>query len=159
MAVALGFLAFFFSHVVLWRRRPSNSPRIFLLAGLAGGGMVVSSFFYSLAASRFNGAVLCAILWTDLFFMIAYVFFYAGAARSVSVTLLTRILESGAPVKFQTLLEEYVSSGRFEDRIRLMETIGLMRTSGENVMLTPVGFSCARTLQKAARLLVAPLEG
>jgi hypothetical protein len=158
-SVAAGIAAFLVLHVVIWRASPSNSPRILLLALLAGVGVVVS-LLVDVLAGGFNGFELCAVLWIDIFAIIFYMFVYAGVARSVSVTLLSRLLKcQDRPLDFHTLVEEYTLSSRFEDRIRLMEKNGLVRLGEGAVRLTWQGLALARGAKVLGQVLGDGLKG
>ncbi|MBI4354253.1 MAG: hypothetical protein HY595_03350 [Candidatus Omnitrophica bacterium] len=158
-SVAIGLGVFFLLHVLIWRARPSNAPRIVRLTGLAVMGMVVAGWM-AVGVNRLPWIDACAVLWLTGFWSTLYFFIYAGLARSVSVTLLSRLLPHRAEsVEFDTLLEEYVASRRFDDRIRLMHDTGLLRLEEESVSLTPVGRALSRGAQRLTRLLGGALEG
>jgi len=158
-SVAAGVAAFLVLHVVIWRALPSNSPRILLLALLAVVGVVIS-LIVNLLVGEINGFELCAVLWIDIFAIIFYMFVYAGVARSVSVTLLSRLLDChNRPLDFHTLVEEYTSSSRFEDRIRLMEKNGLVRLGEDSVRLTWQGLALARGAKVLGQVLGDGLKG
>ena len=150
---------FLFFHVLLWRSYPSHSPRFFLLGLLGVGEIVVSGLSYLLTEGG-HGLGICAVVWTNLFLVIAYLFFYAGIARSVSLTLLARLLESSnRPLDFERVVEEYAASSRFEDRIRVMQTSGLVKLSGTTVRLTRKGSLYARGAKRVGDWLGAGLKG
>lgn len=158
-AVAAGMTTFLLLHVVIWRAAPSNSPRILLLGLLAAVGILVS-LLVGLLLAGLNAFVLCAVLWIDLFAVILYMFVYAGLARSVSVTLLSRLLRCGdQPLDFNALVEEYSSSSRFDDRIRLMHRSGLVRLSENSVALTGRGSALARWAKLMGQVVGGGLEG
>lgn len=157
--VASGVGAFLTSHVLVWRVAPSNAPRIGWLAGLALMGMAVSA---AVAAARGRADVLtlCSIVWIELLAVIGYLFVYAGIARSVSVTLLARLLSAGKrPVALPVLVEEYAASSRFDDRIGLMDRGGLVRVRSGSVALTPRGRRLARLADRLSRVVSGGLEG
>lgn len=158
-AVATGMVALVLLHMVIWRTVPSNSPRILLLGFLAGVGIVVS-LLVNLLLTGFSAFELCAVLWFDSFAVIFYVFFYSGIARSVSVTILTRLLHCGdRPLDFNTLVEEYALSSRFEDRIELMNKSGLVRLSENSVTLTRKGLVLARYAKVLGQVIGSGLQG
>ena len=158
-SVLVGMGAFLLLHLWLWRARPSQAPRIVLLGCLGLGGIVAAGVSYRLLGGG-DGVGLCAVVWTILFLVIAYVFVYAGIARSVSLTLLTRLLESGnRPMEVERVVEEYAASSRFEDRIRVMQATGLVERSGTTVRLTRKGGRWARGAQRVGRWLGDGLKG
>lgn len=152
-AVGAALAVFFALHIAIWRLAPSNAPRISVLGILAVLAMA-ASLGISVALSGGNVYTAFAVLWIDVFCIVGYTFFYAGLARSVSVTVLERLLASRTPaVDFQTLVAEYAASSRFEDRIRLMHEAGFVTIRADNsVFVTPKGLRlgrCARLLGQA----------
>ena len=158
-SVLVGMVTFLVLHLYIWRVWPSNSPRIFILGILAGVGVVVS-FLINILQNGLNGFELCSVLWIDIFAIIFYVFVYAGLARSVSITLLSRLLgcENGF-LDFNTLIMEYTSTSRFDDRIQLMENSGLVLVSKESVTLTRKGFVMAKVARALGQVLGEGLKG
>lgn len=155
--VGAGLATFFFLHIALWRAAPSNSPRMSRLALLAGVALMVSAA----ASTRRSGADSLAIwpvVWFDVFAIVLYVFVYAGLARSVSTTLLGRLLQAER-IPFAAFAAEYAASSRFEDRLRLMHRAGLVVMAGEHVHLTRRGANLARVCELAARATAGRLEG
>ena len=157
-SVAGGMGVFLLTHIVIWRVRPSNAPRVRLLGGLAAGGMLVSALTH-VSLVGFQPVELCGTLWIDLLLVTAYFFLYAGIARSVSVTLLARLRQVRHPVELEVLVKEYVSSSRFEDRISLMHQRGLLHWSPEMVTLTPKGTRLARVSRALSRVVSGGLHG
>lgn len=158
-SVVAGLGVFFLLHITLWRAKPSNAPRILLLTGLAGVGLV-SSGVMALVMSGGAAVEVCAALWLTGFFLTVYFFVYAGVARSVSVTLLSRLLHNRKePVEFGALLDEYAASTRFQDRIRLMHQTGLLRITGDLVSLTPMGRAFSHGVKILTRLACGELQG
>ena len=159
ISVMVGMIVFLGLHLALWRRSVSNSPRMILLAVLAGIGLAASALA-QIVFSGYSPAPLFTALWIDLFLMISYFFIYAGVCRSVSVTLISRLLKSkNQTVELGALVEEYVRSARFEDRIRLMDQSGLVRLSGQSVRITPKGLAVARVVRFLSRVTGRELEG
>lgn len=159
ISVSVGMMVFLALHVLIWRCRPSDSPRIFLLELLAGAGTLVS-LGLALGLSGFQLFDLCTVLWIDVFFVILYTFFYAGLSRSVSITLMARLFTSGnSRLDLNTLVQEYNESSRFEDRIRLMEHSGFLSVLPDCVWLTPKGFALARGARLLGRVLGDGLRG
>ncbi len=158
-SVLAGVSAFFVLHVLVWRARPSNAPRIFLLTGLALAGMMVSGWT-SAAGNGWRAVEACATLWITGFCLTLYFFVYAGVARSVSVTLLARLRRSRTePVALETLVNEYATSTRFHDRVQLMRRTGLLRVEGDRVHLTPRGRALSQCVRTLTRLSCGELRG
>lgn len=158
-AVMAGLAVFLLLHVAIWRAAPSNAPRIMLLGLLAAVGTGSSVLGYRLLGGA-GGTALCAIVGIDAFAITLYLFVYAGVARSVSVTLLSRLLHcAGGSLDFETLVDEYTASLRFEDRIQLMRRSGLVRVSGGSVRLTRKGIVLSRGAKWVGRLTCSDLDG
>lgn len=159
MSVAAGIIAFLLLHVTIWRYAPDNSPRIILLGFLTAIGIIVSVLI-DMMLGKGNGLELCAIVWVDVSLGIFYVIFYSALARSVSITLLARLLYCGAqPMSLDALVDEYASSPRFEDRIRVMHQSGLAQLSANSVRLTDKGLRLARWVKALGRVVGNGLEG
>jgi len=159
VAVFIGLAIFLGSHVVIWKRMPSNTPRIFLLAGLGivGIGMSVLA---GVILSGFSLLRLSFVVWVDLFFVILYMFIYAGISRSVSLTILSRLHEiEGEYLEFDSVISEYGESSRFEERIRLMEDSGFLELSNDKVALTQKGTFLARGATFLSWILGTRLQG
>jgi hypothetical protein len=159
LAVAIAMLAFFCAHIGIWRWKPSGQPRAFLLSFLAAVAITVSeAVLFALGWELLQLAV--AVLWINIFWIVLYFFFYAGIARSVSVTLLARLRQTGrTPTTFAALSQEYLNSSRFEDRLELMMKIGLVVRSEGAYCLTSKGRRFARGACVLSRLLSDGLEG
>jgi len=158
ISLAAGIVSFLLLHVAIWRLAPDNSPRIMLLGLLAAFGMAVSALTDRMLGG--DGLEVCAVLWIDVFLGIFYVIFYSALARSVSLTLLARVLSSGAqPLSADALVNDYASSSRFEDRIRVMQEIGFAQCSSNSVRLTDKGFRLARCVKALGRVIGSGLEG
>jgi hypothetical protein len=158
VSVAAGIVAFLLLHVTIWRWAPDNSPRIVLLGLLAVAGLAVSAAADGMLGG--NSLEVCAVLWIDAFLAVFYVIFYSALARSVSLTLLARMLSSGAqPLSVDALVREYASSPRFEDRIRVMHASGLAQLSPNSVRLTDKGARLARWAKALGRVAGGGLEG
>jgi len=159
ISVMIGMIVFLGLHLVFWRRSASNSPRMILLAALAGIGLGATA----LAQIFFNGlkpVPLFTALWIDTFLLISYFFVYAGVCRSVSVTLMSRLMRSkDQTVDFGILVDEYIRSTRFEDRIRLMDQSGWVQLSGNSVRITPKGLAVARVVRFLSRATGREMEG
>lgn len=159
LSVGLGFVAFLLTHLVLWRRQPSNHPRIRMLAALALAGLGIAAGAHRVLAGA-DVVGLCAALWIETALFVGYFFVYAGLARSVSVTLLDGVRRAPMGfVPFEALLEEYQRSSRFADRIALMQRSGLVRVCGGAVSLTRRGAAFVRGIEILQRLAYAQLEG
>jgi hypothetical protein len=159
ISVLAGMLSFLVLHVAIWRWVPGNSPRVMLIGFLALVGMTISAVT-DMAVGRGNGLEICAVLWIDVFLAVVYVLFYSALARSVSLTLLSRLLSSGAQsLSVDALVNEYASSPRFEDRIRVMHEIGFAQLSSNSVRLTDKGFRLARWARALGRVMGSGLEG
>lgn len=160
LAVTGGMGLFLALHVLLWRRNPSTRPRILLLwlLGAIGGAMSLFVFHRLRGLDLVFAAVL---LWLDAFVLIFYSFFYAGISRSVSVTLLAKILQAGnRPVKFDTLVAGYIGSARFSDRLKLMEQLEMIAISADNhVSLKPKGRTLALVIKYLSAALGVTVEG
>lgn len=159
ISVAVGVVAFLTAHVIVWRAFPSDAPRIGLLAALSAGGIALSAAVQVL--QRDLALIeLYAVFSVDVLLAVLYLFIYAGISRSVSVTLIARLhAHRDAGLDFRTLLEEYAASSRFEDRLRLMATSGLLRLEGESALLTRRGTRLARCAKVLARALGTELSG
>lgn len=160
LAVSGGMGLFLALHVLLWRWNPSTQPRILLLWLLGAIGGVASLFIFH----RLRGLDLVfstVLLWLDAFVLIFYTFFYAGISRSVSVTLLAKILQAGnRPVRFDTLVAGYISSARFSDRLKLMEQLEMIAISADNhVSLKPKGRRLALIIKYLSVALGVTVEG
>lgn len=159
VSVAAGVMAFLLLHVTIWRWAPDNSPRIMLLGVLTGVGIAVSAVI-DIELGNWNALELCAVLWIDASLGVFYIVFYSFLARSVSITLLARLLYCGTqPLSLDAMVDEYASSSRFEDRIRLMHESGLTRLSTNSVSLTNKGFRLARWVKTLGRVVGNGLEG
>ncbi len=159
MSVGIGAATFIGLHVLWWRRTASNNPRIGLLCLLAIVGvacsLIVGLFFYELAEEA-----LWALLWIDAFFVVLYLFLYAGIVRSVSLTLLAHLRQDDhRSIDLQSIIDEYSASARFEDRIQLMSESGFIQVSKEFVSLTKTGRLLAKSAKGLSRLLGTDLEG
>lgn len=121
-------------------------------------GILISEFIhFSLAG--FQGAESCIILGLGLSIVIFYLILYGVIVRSVSVTLLTRLLGCRAPLDFEVLLEEYRLSSRFEERVQVMHQSGLVTLSMGSVTLTPKGRWLVRVAEALARVFSDRMEG
>lgn len=159
VSVAAGIMVFLLLHVTIWRCAPDNSPRILLLGLLTAVGVVVSVLI-DMVLGKGNGLELCAVVWIDASLGAFYIVFYSALARSVSITLLARLLYCGAqPLPLEALVDEYASSSRFEDRIRMMHESGFAQLSANSVTLTDKGFRLARWAKVLGRVLGSGLEG
>jgi hypothetical protein len=159
LSILTGSFLFLILHISLWRLRPSNSPRVFLLASLAGIGLLGSGItLYSLeGVNAFDAFV---VFGTGFFMVNIYFAMYGALARSVSVSLVTRLLEGGnSPLDFDTVLKEYDTSGKFEERIQVMHDAGLVTLSGDTVRMTARGRLLSWTAEQLARLITEGLEG
>lgn len=158
MSVTTGMGIFLVTHVAVWRTLPSGSPRIGLLSALAAMGVVISLLTVLLVGGLLPE--LFAVASIDFLLVVLYLFVYAGVARSVSLTLVARLLvEPGHTVAFGTLLDEYTSSSRFEDRLRLMGESGLLLISEDRVDLTVKGVRMARWARFLGRTVGDGLAG
>jgi hypothetical protein len=158
-SVSTGMALFFISHIWLWRRKPSNNPRILRLAILGGIGIAVSEFTEVFRVG-FDPMGLTVVTGFCIFILIFYLVLYAAVARSVSVTLLTRFFSAGhEPLDVSTLCEEYQSSSRFDDRVRLMHQNGLVRLKGQTVVLSSQGRRLAQITKVLAGVLTDGMEG
>ncbi len=154
-----GIGVFLLAHIVWWRVFPSSNPRILLLAALAVLGIAVAALT-SISFFDFSLLALFAAVCVDCSLVIFYLFFYAGIARSVSVTLLSRLLDAEEQVlDFDALVKEYSLSSRFEDRIDLMHQSGLVRVTGVEVSITDKGGLLGTWARRLGRLIGEGLEG
>lgn len=159
LSVCIGMAAVAILHVAIWRMSPSPNPRFGLLGRLALGGVGLSVLANGLLAG-FNGPDLCAVVWIDALAVAGYFFVYAGVARSVSMTLLSRLLRcQGGLLDLETLVSEYAASARFEDRVEVMRKIGLLRVAGKTVALTPKGAAVSRGVQVLSTLTCSDMRG
>ena len=157
-AVTAGMALFLLAHVMIWRARPSNAPRFLLLGGLAVLGLTVSLA----AAWWFSGdaVTLWAVAWIDSLCLVVYGVGYSGIARSVSLTLLGRLLEAGnTPLDINELTAQYVASSRFEDRITQLRRAGWLRTHNGSIALTPRGAALCRRARALSWFMAGELRG
>jgi hypothetical protein len=159
LAVATAMATLFVLHVAIWRLRPANSPRmtlLFLLVCVSTG----ISLLVDLVIGQGGVLEAWAVLWTDLSLAVFYVIVYSVLARSVSVTLLGRMLQEGCNrITIEELVKEYESSSRFEDRVRLLCNSGLARLSQDSLVLTAKGFRLARCAKAVGAVIGRGLEG
>lgn len=158
ISVAAGATVFLLLHVGIWRAVPANSPRMALL-----GLLVLVGIGASLAldfAVGGGGLELWAVAWTGASFGVFYIVFYTVLARSVSLTLLARMLQGGnRPIPLSDLIQEYTSSARFDDRIQLMHESGFTRRTADSVALTAKGARMARWAKGLSCVFGHGLEG
>ena len=158
-SILLGSFLFLLLHICLWRLRPSNSPRLFLLIGLGALGTMASEIIFGIVQG-FKLLEFITILGVSTFLFNAYLMIYSVLARSVSVTILTGLrLRENSRVDFESLLKEYLSSPRFDERIEVMHDSGLVNVLGNRVALTAKGRLLARTAEVFARFFSIGLEG
>lgn len=158
-SVGAGAVFFLLLHVGIWRAVPDNSPRMTLLGVLMLVG-IGASLAVDAALGIRDGLELWAVAWTGASLGVIYIIFYSGVARSVSLTLLARVLRDGTrPVRLSDLVQEYEASARFEDRIRLMHESDLIRLSGDMAALTDRGVRLARWSRGLSRIIGNGLEG
>ncbi len=157
--VIYGALAAGALHLLVWRARPSNDPRIGLLCLL---GAIGWAFSIGLYAVRWGGdrIAIAAVTFHFVFIVIAYLFFYAGLARSVSITLLGRLLTApDKTLSFDVLADEYEKSDLFDDRIRLLDTLDLVEVRGETIRLSGKGRLLTDTARRLCGVLGGTIEG
>ena len=158
-SVGLGTLMLVGLHVALWRLRPSNAPRMGRLALLGAAGFAVA-MAATLWRAGLNAEALYAAAGLQSGVVVTYLVAYAALARSVSLTLLSRVRQAGgAPVAFNQLVEEYLASSRFEDRIRVMDESGFLECVDDCVVLTRRGERLARSAQRMSSWLQGTLQG
>ena len=152
-----GIFFFLLIHIMLWRISPSNSPRMLLLFFLAISGIfcsvIVHLFFFNT-----NLISITSTIWLDVFFIICYLFLYAGLSRSVSLTLLEKVSISKS-IDFKTLLKDYESSIRFLDRMQLMEKNEYIKISNNTVKIRSKGRKLISITRTLGRLIGVSLEG
>jgi len=159
LSAGIGAATFVGLHVLWWRCSASNNPRIGLLFVLAIIGVAVS-FTVGILVCEIVDEARWALLWIDVLLVVLYFFLYAGIVRSVSLTLLTHLRQGGhQSLELQSIIDEYSTSSRFEDRIRLMHESGFVKVSGEFVILTKKGRLLAQSAKGMSRLLGTVLEG
>ena len=150
---------FFALHISLWRFKPSNSPRVFLIIAL--GTLCVAAAGVEFAIVHgFQFPELFTILAACLFLFNAYFMVYNVLVRSVSVTILIGLRSrEHSREDFGALLKDYLSSPRFDERVQVMHDSGLVNISGNRVALTAKGKVLARAAESMARLFSIGLEG
>ena len=159
LSAKVGMILFFLLHLSIWMGMPSNQPRILLLSFLWGAGAVFSLAVYN-CFFQANGIGVVSIIWIDFFTLVAYLFVYAGVARSVSLTLLSKLASAPDGTRSApSLVDEYLLSQRFGDRIRLMRAAGLVEISGDTASLTGKGRLLALTAGSLGRLFGGQLQG
>ncbi|MED5578498.1 MAG: hypothetical protein VX794_00520 [Nitrospinota bacterium] len=152
-----GMFLFLLIHITLWRISPSNTPRMSLLFLLVIIGIVCSVIVHSFFFNT-NIVSIASTVWMDIFFIICYLFLYAGLSRSVSLTLLEKISKSKS-INFLTLVKDYESSIRFLDRMDLMEKNGYIKISDDMVTIEPKGRRLISITKMFGRLVGVSLEG
>ena len=157
-SVLSGLGVFLIAHLVLWRARASNAPRLGLLAWLAMIGVAVSIIVQG-TLEWGDALQLTSVIWIDLLGIIAYLFVYAKIVRSVSLTLLAQLARDGETVTFEALARDYLASAKFEDRIRLMEAHRFVRCENGAVRITPRGVRLARWASRVGALIGPGLQG
>ena len=152
-----GIFFFLIIHIFLWRIFPSNSPRMLLLFILAFVGTICSVVVHLLF---FNTDIISVIstIWLDIFFIICYLFLYAGLSRSVSLTLLEKI-SIVKSVDFDSLVKDYESSIRFLDRMELMKENEYINITNNMVTIRPKGRKLIKITRFFGRLIGVSLEG
>lgn len=159
VSILLGLGFFFLLHIAIWRALPSVHPRMLLLALLAVGGLIVSALL-EIAWAGWDRLALWGLMWVEIFLFLFYFFTYAGLIRSVSITLLSRLLVSPrGRERFEVLAQEYDASERFEDRLRVMAASGLIEMNGPLVTLTPKGTRWARWTKRLSQMAGVGLRG
>jgi len=159
LSVLAGMAAIIILHVAIWRMGPSSDPRFGLLGWLALGGVGISIFANGFLAG-FNGSDLCTVVWIDALAITCYFFVYAGVARSVSITLLSRLLRCpGGSLDVETLVNEYAASSRFEDRVEVMRKTGLIRVAGRTATLTPKGTAVSQGVKVLSAMTCSDVRG
>ncbi len=158
-SLVAGTAVFALLHVGVWRAFPSNEPLMTLL-GMLLAVSIGAAMALDYAFGQGGSLELCAVLWTGVSCGVFYVIFYSGLARSVSLTLLGRLFQAGPhPLLLDELVQEYATSDRFEDRVRLMHESGLVRLSGDSVELTKRGARVAHWSRGLGRIVGNRLEG
>ena len=152
-----GIFFFLMIHIFLWRVFPSNNPRMLLLFFLAFTGTICSIFVHLLF---FNTDIISVVstIWLDVFFIISYLFLYAGLSRSVSLTLLEKI-SIAKSADFDSLVKDYESSIRFLDRMELMKKNEYINISNNMVTIRPKGRKLIKLTRFFGRLIGVSLEG
>jgi len=146
-------------HVAIWRLWPSNAPRVVLFFALAGG-CIAGSLAASLLKEGPQLGTLFALAGTESLLVIFYSLVYGTLARSVSVTLLGRLLrEKNSTLDFEVLLEEYLRSNRFDDRLHVMAQSGFVAVAGDQVALTEKGERLAKIAEFFGSVFSDGLEG
>ena len=146
-------------HLAIWRLRPSNDPRVVLLACLGGVGMIVSGIM-DVLLEGVTPLGLWEVASFDAFVIVYYMIIYGALARSVSLTLLGRLLRApGQRLDFDDLCQEYISSSRFEDRIDVMCRSGLATCEGKRITLSAKGRWIVGGAQFLSRFLADRMEG
>lgn len=159
VSVAIGGVVLLLLHVMVWRWAPDNSPRVILLGLLTTIGILISGVIDAVLTNG-DSLEVCAVVWIAVSLGVFYIIFYVGLARSVSLTLLARLRGCGAQsLPLNALVDEYASSSRFEDRIRVMHKTGLAQLSADSVNLTDKGFKLARWAKVLGRAAGIGVEG
>lgn len=159
LAALAGTGVFLILHFLWWRWRPSTDPRMVLLWSFGALG-IVSTMGLFFRRHDLDVTTAASLIWINGLLIVLYTFFYAGICRSVSVTLLSRLLESrDRPVPFDALVETYVESSRFCDRLDLMARSGLVTLADGKVQLTRKGRRSALLIKNLSRWLGVTLEG
>lgn len=160
VSVSTGAGLFLVIHLGLWRSRPSNAPRIGLLALLAGFHLLVTLAIFEWLVG-FQSPLFLAVFGLYSSLIVFYVLLYGVIVRSVSISLLTRLNHAEKKaIEFDTILKEYLSSRKFDERIAVMHQAGLVILSDEgSVTLTPQGRRLVRTAAGFARVFSDRVEG
>jgi hypothetical protein len=161
LTVPVLFGIFFFQamHVLIWRWRPSHSPRIYLMTVLMAVSLLASVIFHSMFWPA-DPAEQFAIVSVGICAEMGYLYFYSGLARSVSLTILARLSGKGQPMlSLSNLVDDYLQSSRFEDRLEVMRQSGWITVTDGLVRLTERGRLVARGVRFISTLLCGGLEG
>ncbi|MCG3205124.1 MAG: hypothetical protein KCHDKBKB_01841 [Elusimicrobia bacterium] len=152
-----GFVLFLIVHVFLWRKKPSNEPRIILLSIVMFSTLLGLGLFSS---NRSDGNInhIFTVLCFEIFLFTLYAYFYSGICRSVSITLLTQLMKSPT-LNIESLTQEYARSSRFEDRLVVMEQMGVLKISNGNAQLTQQGNIITRVILFISWMISGKLEG
>ena len=157
--VLAGVAVFQALHIVLWRRRPSHAPRIYLMSGLIMVGLAASAALRAFVWNT-DGEALFAVISIGAFADVLYMFFYCGLARSVSFTVLGRFVERPSErVPLSLIVDDYTGSSKFQDRLEVMRRSGWIAMDGDRVALTDRGLLFAKRINLISTILCGGLEG
>lgn len=144
--------AFLVLHLIVWRvtRRRHGVMTLVALAGIVGAIVAVSALWL-------RGATLVPALWTAVpvyaCAVMAYLHWYVGIVRSVSVRIMGELLlASTHTLARSALAERYAPEGMVAHRLETLADHGWLTRDGAAYVVTPRGARLARADRFFVRL-------